>query len=817
MSFLVLLSAGQILAQVPTITSFQPASGKPGTSVKITGSGFTTAKDVSFNSVPGVFFIESATVIYVTLPEGAISGPISVNNATGAGSSGALHFTVSPRINTLTPDRGLSGKKVVIQGDNLNNTTNVFFGGLPASFTPVSASQLSVTVPVGATNAPITVMTTVGNAKTTNDFLITNVPIIRSFTPTVASVNTSVVIDGGDFSGVTNVLFNGQPATTFTITALNQIQATIPPTATTGPIKVQTSGGEATNAVHLITGAGPIVTGFTPVAGPVGKLITIAGTGFFNGGGAVSVQFNGVNVISGGVTSDTQIQAVVPTGATTGPIKVTRGTNSFTTSSNFIVGSFPLITSFSPEVGTAGLTPVVINGENLNSVTSVRFGSVATASIFHSSDTQLQVTVPVGATNAPIYLANNTFTNVSSKIFTVNGAAPTIVDFTPKAGPPGSIVTLFGYGFVNGATTVKLNGQTVPATVTSVSGTNQISATLPTSLNSVSSGTFTVTTANGTGTSTNSFYVWPHIGSFGPIKATALTSLVLTGFNFTATMEVRIGDVVVAPQFVNVENNNRISLFIPEDCRTAPITIKTPAGLMTTITNFGMLPKLNALVPDRGRAGDAVILQGSGLFNVTSVKFNGISASFTNDSVNRITATVPVGVSPGTIEVITGEGTAVSTQTFFVFPTVTDFNPKSGPYGTTVVLAGLDFLGVTNMTLASVNVPFTIDSATRITATIPVTRSDNLKLYNPAGITTVTDVFTIEPLIQTLFTAEGNLVLQWPVDAPVFKVQYTESLTAPIVWTDDDATIYQIGNIRTVTNTPSPGTRFYRLKFEFPE
>ncbi|MGV3754659.1 MAG: IPT/TIG domain-containing protein, partial [Verrucomicrobiota bacterium] len=295
-------------------------------------------------------------------------------------------------------------------------------------------------------------------------------------------------------------------------------------------------------------------------------------------------------------------------------------------------------------------------------------------------------------------------------------------------------------------------------------------------------------------------------------------SLVLTGFNFTATMEVRIGEVVVPTGFVNVENNNRISLFVPETAVSAPITIKTPAGLMTTITNFGMLPKIDALTPDRGRAGDAVSISGSGFFNVTSVKFNGVTAAFTNNSVNLITATVPAGVSPGLVQVITGEGTAVSAQTFLVFPTVTDFNPKNGPYGTTVVLEGIDFLGVTNITLSAVNVPFTVDSATRITATIPVAMSGNLRLYNPAGITQVSDVFTVRPQMQALRTEEGKLVMQWPVDAPIFRVQYTESLTPPVTWVDDNPTIHIIGNLRTVTNTPGvTGERFYRLIFEFPE
>jgi large repetitive protein len=810
MSLSLLIWAGSAMAQVPTGITFQPAFGKPGTSVKITGANFSTAKSVTFNSVSAIFYIESATVIRATVPEGALSGPIGVNNAAGPGSSESSFFTVAPRVFTLTPDRGLSGRTVVIQGDNLDNTTNVYFGGIAASSITVSPSQISATIPVGATNAPVTVKTTVGSAVTTNDFLITDVPVIRSFTPTVASVGTSVVIDGGDFTGVTNVLFNGQPAASFIITALNQIQATIPATATTGPIKVHTPGGVATSATNLITGAGPIVTGFSPSAGPVGKQVIITGTGFDNSVQAVSVQFNGTPITAGFVSADTQIQTFVPAGATTGPIKVTKGTNVFITTSNFIVGAFPLITSVSPEIGSVN-TPVVINGENLNAVTSLRFGTVA-ASITHTADTQIQTTVPTGATNALIYLANSTFTNSSRNVFVVNGTAPTIVDFLPKNGAPGSPVTLYGYNF-NGTTAVQLNGTAVQTfQVTSISGTNQIAVSLPAN---ATSGAFSVTTSGGTGASTNLFHVWPHISSFGPAKATALTSLTVTGVNFTATSEVRIGDVPAS--FFPVTDNTRLGFFVPEAAVTAPITIRTPAGLITTITNFAMLPKLDTLTPDRGRAGDSVIIGGSGFFNVTSVKFNGLTASFTNDSVNRITATVPTGVTSGPVTVVTGEGTTVSVGTFYIFPTVTDFTPKSGPYGTIVVFTGLNFSDVTNMTFSAVNVDFTVDSATQITATIPVALSGNLKLYNPAGITITLDVFTVEPQIQSFFTAEGKLVMQWPIDAPVFRVESTPSLTPPVIWTDENATVYTLGNLRTVTNTPSGTSKFYRLIFQFPE
>lgn len=808
-AFALLLGAGSAQAQVATVSAFQPLSGKPGASVKITGANFTTAKTVTFFGVQAVFFIESDTVLYATVPDDALTGPIGVNNSIGGGAS-STSFVVTPRITELTPDRGLSGRNVLIQGHNLANVTNVYFGDIATTFVPVSDTQISVTVPPEATNAPVKVMTTAGFTITTNNFLVTGEPIIRSFSPTVAIWGTIVIIDGGDFTGVTNVLFNGQPATGFAITAQNQVQAQIPANATSGPIKVQTPGGQATSVTNLITGPGPIVTEFSPAAGAVGTTVLITGAGFT---GLNSVHFNNVAAISGAVTSDSQVQAVVPATATTGPIKLTKGTNSFTTSSNFIVGPAPKITSLNLNSGSVGST-VVIGGENLlhaggaNEV-YIRFNGVqANYAMTGSGGSQVHATIPAGATSGFITASNSLGVSTSSESFTVVGTTPSIIDFSPKSGSPGSIVTLFGYGF-NGASSVKLNNQSVNYTVTSISGTNQISTTLPAD---ATTGSFSVTTSGGTGSSTNLFYVWPHIGSFGPVKATALSTLTLTGVNFTATMEVRIGEVVITPQLVN---NTRVSFFVPESCVSAPITIKTPAGLMTTITNFAMLPKLDALVPDRGRAGDSVMIQGSGLFNVTSVKFNGIATTYTNNSVNLITATVPAGVTSGTVEVITGEGTAVSTMPFLVFPTVTDLSPRAGPHGTTVTLEGINLLDVTNVTFSFTPATFTVESGTRLTLTIPTAPSGNVRLFNPAGITVVNPGFVILPSMSTLLSANGKLVIQWPVDSPSFQLQHSETI-APPSWITYFGTVHTIGNLRTVTNTLE-GSRFFRLKYTFPE
>jgi hypothetical protein len=81
------------------------------------------------------------------------------------------------------------------------------------------------------------------------------------------------------------------------------------------------------------------------------------------------------------------------------------------------------------------------------------------------------------------------------------------------------------------------------------------------------------------------------------------------------------------------------------------------------------------------------------------------------------------------VRVITPTGTTsptvASQYTFSGGPAVTDVSPDSGPIagGTTVVITGTGFTGVTGVTFGGVNAPFTVNSSTRITVTTPARAS----------------------------------------------------------------------------------------------
>ena len=125
------------------------------------------------------------------------------------------------------------------------------------------------------------------------------------------------------------------------------------------------------------------------------------------------------------VNSDTQITAVVPTGATTGKITVTTSNGTATSAANFTVTPpAPTITGFNPTSG-APATPVTLTGANFTGASSVQFNGVA-ASFTVVNAGQISTTVPAAATSGKITVTTAGGTATSAADFTVNTSSATL-------------------------------------------------------------------------------------------------------------------------------------------------------------------------------------------------------------------------------------------------------------------------------------------------------------------------------------------------------------------------------------------------------
>ena len=195
-----LLLAGSALGA--TITSFTPASGLPdvagicpGGVVTINGTGFASegAFSAAFNGVPAAAVqVGSNIIAYATVPKTATSGKISVTTATGGTATSPTDFTVltcwsatekdighstapvavKASVAKFAPVSGKAGAKVTITGKNLTTTSAVKFSGIKASFTVVSPTKITATVPAKAKTGKITVTTGVGTAIAALSFTV---------------------------------------------------------------------------------------------------------------------------------------------------------------------------------------------------------------------------------------------------------------------------------------------------------------------------------------------------------------------------------------------------------------------------------------------------------------------------------------------------------------------------------------------------------------------------------------------------------------------------------------------------------------------
>jgi hypothetical protein len=192
---------------------------------------------------------------------------------------------LTPTITGFTPSSGVVGSTVFISGTNFSTTlTNnvVAFNGTSASVTAANATQLTVTVPIGATTGKIALTVNSITVNSTSDFTVTTAttgaPTIASFSPTSGVIGTTVIITGTNFSTTPSnntVLFNGVLATVSAATA-TQLTTLVPSGATTGKISVtvnsNTTVATSTTDFTVTTSTGTDCSGAAGIA----KIVCLA-------------------------------------------------------------------------------------------------------------------------------------------------------------------------------------------------------------------------------------------------------------------------------------------------------------------------------------------------------------------------------------------------------------------------------------------------------------------------------------------------------------------------------------------------------------
>jgi hypothetical protein len=155
-------------------------------------------------------------------------------------------------------------------------------------------------------------------------------------------------------------------------------------------------------------------------------------------------------------------------------------------------------------------------------------------------------------------------------------------------------------------------------------------------------------------------------------------------------------------------------------------------------------PAVTLVKPASGplAGGKTVIVNGTGFTGATAVKFGSTTASFTVNSATKITATSPahaagvinvrVTTSAGTSPIVTADR-----YTYQNAPTVTSVSPSSGSTagGQSVTIIGTNFTGASAVKFGTTTTSYTVNSATKITATSPAHAAGlvNVRVVTPSG------------------------------------------------------------------------------------
>ncbi|HWW01629.1 MAG TPA: IPT/TIG domain-containing protein [Candidatus Acidoferrum sp.] len=488
---------GQVMGQV-SISSFDPVFGPVGKTVNIYGTGFSPGTvTVKFNGIAAQSpQATSASQIVATVPTGATTGRISVQVGSSSATS-TTNFVVigpGPYVTDFSPVTGADGTTVFLDGVQFTSARWGYFAGQPAaSFFRSSDSLISMVAPAGVVSGPLTITSSLGNYTTISNFDVP--PTISGMAPPAGRVGTNVLLTGANFLDTFAVWFTGTngPITvpaSFIVLSNSGLKVAVPAGAVTGMVTVDAPAGSANSPGNFVVQ--PTIYGFSPGFGPVGSSVTITGANF-NVGTPV-VRFNGTAASLSGSPSFGQVTALVPSGATTGPISVTTSDGSDTSVNNFLLPAS--ITSFTPTNGAAG-TWIRVNGQNFLGVTAVSFNGQAAANFVITNNTVLGAQVPAGVITGPLSVSTPINATNSTGLFY---GAPLIIGFNPTHGTVSSSVTITGTNFL-GVTAVRFNG--VTGGITS-SNNGQIVATV---LAGAQSGPITVVTPGGTVVSAGTFVV----------------------------------------------------------------------------------------------------------------------------------------------------------------------------------------------------------------------------------------------------------------------------------------------------------------------
>ncbi|MHB8896153.1 MAG: beta strand repeat-containing protein, partial [Candidatus Geothermincolia bacterium] len=364
-----MLLASGFLVRDARIVSVAPSNALAGDilDVAITGADTAFAQGVSVADFGQGVVVNSTTVAdathataSVSVQPGAGVGPRDVRMVTGAESADPLiaGFNVSDsRITGLAPSAGFRGQTldVAVTGSGTSFTEGVsvasFSGtGITVNSTGVTDSThsiVSISIAPGAALGARDVNVVTGAqvpVSFNGGFIVTaHAPVLSEISPGSFAAGAQVTLSGnylGVEQGASYVSFGNMRASEYVSWTDDSIVMKVPAGAASGKVSVTNEGGTSNSLDYTVEAPTPVVSGIAPLHGGPGTVVTVTGHSFgsFKLSAGRSAQqgsvvlFNGVPAAGYTLWTDTVIKAIVPAGATPGPVIVVTASGTSDTS-----------------------------------------------------------------------------------------------------------------------------------------------------------------------------------------------------------------------------------------------------------------------------------------------------------------------------------------------------------------------------------------------------------------------------------------------------------------------------------------------------
>ena len=623
----------------PVIGSFAPVSGISGTRVEIRGTGFQPGDVVS---VGGQILPQRRLTrarIIVTIPANAASGPIVITRADGAQGTSKRAFTViqpAPTITALAPANGPPGTVVRITGVNFTGNEVAYYGKKPMKVTQRGVNYIDVIVPHVRKNSFVWINAATGEARSPAKFVLEQPPVINRISPLRGTAGQRIDVFGENFRAGDRLLLNNV-ALPIVQLRRTQITSRIPPGAVSGALVVERGAMRVTASQLLDVVYPPSITDFSPTGGEPGTKVKIRGSGF----SADAKVFYGTQPLRilkrRGQHGSHVLVVKIPDGVADQAFTVrTRGGDAMTARA-FQVYYFSTIADVQPRYAFPG-TRLTITGKQLGYVDKIYVGSQPLNVIRRArKDRQLVVEVPQGT--APGLISFTSFgQRFDTKIAIEIQRRPILAAFAPKAGAPGSDITLSGHNFT-GRTLVyfgKTRLTVIRATPT------QIIVRLPGNIDGVDH--LWLEELDARIRSKQPFIVAhpPTITSFSPMQGKPGTEVVINCRKVGPRAEVLLDNI---PLPIIARKRGQLVVRLPNNIAAGkPHFFLRDKNLGSSSAKpFEVLASavIDGFSPNRGAPGTQVIVTGRSFDKATRIFFGNVELPIAKRRPGRLWVTIP--------------------------------------------------------------------------------------------------------------------------------------------------------------------------------